>query len=118
MTEQLNLFVYGTLAPGQPNERQLSDVPGSWTPATVRGKLYQLGWGGISRYPGIVLDEKESEVMGQIFSSNELSEHWSRLDDFEGSEYNRVITRATLVDGSTEKVFIYALRPGVQVTND
>jgi len=43
MTERL--FVYGTLAPGRPNEHILADVPGSWEPARVTGTLREEGWG-------------------------------------------------------------------------
>ncbi len=34
MTDRL--FIYGTLAPGRPNEHVLAEVPGAWEPATVR----------------------------------------------------------------------------------
>lgn len=40
MTYQL--FVYGTLAPGWPNEHVLADVPGGWEPATVTGRLLRI----------------------------------------------------------------------------
>ncbi|HSE41878.1 MAG TPA: gamma-glutamylcyclotransferase, partial [Acidobacteriota bacterium] len=39
------LFVYGTLAPGRPNEHILGQIGGSFEPATVIGTLYQEGWG-------------------------------------------------------------------------
>lgn len=39
------LFIYGTLAPGRPNEHILSDVDGTWESATVKGKLYKKGLG-------------------------------------------------------------------------
>jgi gamma-glutamylcyclotransferase (GGCT)/AIG2-like uncharacterized protein YtfP len=39
------LFVYGTLAPGRPNEHMLAEVDGEWETATVRGRLVQEGWG-------------------------------------------------------------------------
>ena len=38
----MNLFVYGTLAPGEPNEHILKDVEGVWLEASVTGKLYQM----------------------------------------------------------------------------
>jgi gamma-glutamylcyclotransferase (GGCT)/AIG2-like uncharacterized protein YtfP len=39
------LFVYGTLAPGRPNEHMLAEVDGEWETATVRGRLVPEGWG-------------------------------------------------------------------------
>ena len=75
------LFVYGTLAPGRPNAHVLAGVRGTWEPATVRGTLYPEGWGAAVGYPGIVLEETGREVPGFVFSSDELAEHWTRLDE-------------------------------------
>lgn len=73
------LFVYGTLAPGRPNEHILADIPGEWESATVLGTLHQQGWGAAAGYPGIVLDGQGSEVEGFLFSAETLAEHWARL---------------------------------------
>lgn len=35
-----HLFVYGTLAPNQPNAHILAPINGIWQPATIHGKLY------------------------------------------------------------------------------
>ena len=51
------LFVYGSLAPGKPNEHVLANVPGNWEPASVRGTLRQEGWGAAIGFPGITLEE-------------------------------------------------------------
>ena len=104
------LFVYGTLAPGRPNENVLAGVPGSWQPATVRGELLQQGWGAALGFPAIMLDENGPDVHGFVFSSVKLSEHWQRLDDFEGDGYERVLTTASLQDGETVDAYIYVLR--------
>jgi len=103
------LFVYGTLAPGRPNEYVLADVPGNWEPATVRGALLQEGWGAAAGYPGIILDAHGDEVAGFIFSSDELAAHWTRLDEFEGVGYERVLTSAKLQDGTFVEAYIYQL---------
>lgn len=108
MTYQL--FVYGTLAPGRPNEHVLADVPGKWKPATVTGTLLQEGWGATDGYPGIILEKQGTEVEGFLFSSKYLIEHWTRLDEFEGKDYERVITTAKLKDGTTVDAYIYQLR--------
>ena len=109
----VRLFVYGTLAPGRPNEHVLAQVPGTWEPATVRGTLLQEGWGAAVGYPGIVLDNRGSEVHGFIFSSEELSAHWARLDQFEGDGYERVVTPAVLGDGTVVEAHIYALKGNI-----
>ncbi len=108
MTQRL--FVYGTLAPGRPNENVLGNVPGTWQPATVRGGLLKQGWGAEARFPGIVLDEDGPEVHGMLFSSAKLSEHWERLDHFEGDGYERVLTSTRLRGGETAVACIYVLR--------
>ncbi len=103
------LFVYGTLAPGRPNEHVLADVPGEWEPATVAGTLFQEGWGAAAGFPGIVLDEHGGEVEGFLFSSESLAEHWARLDEFEGEGYERVVTTVKLKDATAVDAYIYAL---------
>lgn len=103
------LFVYGTLAPGRPNEHILAEVPGEWEPATVRGTLHPEGWGAAEGYPGIVLDEQGGEVQGLVFSSESLAEHWTRLDEFEGEGYERVLATVTLADGTAVDAYIYRL---------
>jgi gamma-glutamylcyclotransferase (GGCT)/AIG2-like uncharacterized protein YtfP len=108
MTDRL--FVYGTLAPGRPNEHVLADVAGTWEPATVKGTLLQEGWGAALGCPGIVLDTEAGIVHGFIFSSEALPAHWARLDAFEGDGYERVVTTAELNDGTVVTAFIYALK--------
>ena len=103
------LFVYGTLAPGRPNEHILANVSGQWQPATVTGRLIQEGWGAAKGYPGIVLDEGGGDVEGFLFTSDSLTEHWDRLDEFEGEGYERVLTTAKLKDGTAVEAYIYKL---------
>ena len=103
------LFVYGTLAPGRPNEHVMADIPGEWEPATVSGRLLQQGWGAAVGYPGIVLDAHGGEVQGLLFTSESLDKHWARLDEFEGNGYERVLTSAKRQDGTTVDAYIYRL---------
>jgi gamma-glutamylcyclotransferase (GGCT)/AIG2-like uncharacterized protein YtfP len=103
------LFVYGSLAPGRSNAHVLADVPGHWEPASVKGTLRQQGWGAAIGYPGIVLDDAASDVRGFLFTSDLLEEHWSRLDDFEGDGYRRVLTRARRNDGTVVDAYVYEL---------
>lgn len=72
-----HLFIYGTLTPGRPNAHVLADVPGTWTPAVITGRLVAEGWGATHGYPGIVLDGTPDRVGGFVFTSDELGAHWS-----------------------------------------
>ncbi len=103
------LFVYGTLAPGRPNEHVLANVTGHWEPAVVKGTLFDEGWGAMAGYPGIVPDENGEEVNGFVFTSSELQDHLVRLDEFEGSGYERTIVPARLRDGSVVTAYVYRL---------
>ena len=105
-----HLFVYGTLAPGRPNAHILADVSGSWEPAVVKGFLRQEGWGADVGYPGIIPSDSGNEVEGFIFTSEALSAHWQRLDEFEGDAYLRVQVSAKRRDGSMLQAYVYALR--------
>lgn len=104
------LFVYGTLAPNRPNEHILKDLVGTWEYSTVKGRLYQEGWGAQMGYPGVILDNEGQTIHGSIFSSPELSKKWEFLDDFEGEEYERVLVKAKLLTGEFVDAFIYALK--------
>lgn len=104
------LFVYGTLAPGCPNHHLLQPVPGKWEPATIRGTLTRGGRGSALGYPGVVLDQSDSEVPGYLFSSYRLHHAWKRLDEFEGNGYLRKTVTVTRRDGSRVKAQVYALR--------
>ena len=106
------LFVYGTLAPGRSNESQLSDLAGSWQPATVSGQLVDQGWGASQGYPGLILSAQGSPVDGFVLTSCELPEHWARLDAFEGEGYRRRLTNANLDSGESVPVYVYELAPG------
>jgi len=107
------LFVYGTLVPGRANEHVLADVSGTWEPATVKGTLFEEGWGAAAGYPGVVLDEIGGVVHGFILTAGDLATHWARLDEFEGDGYERVITSAELGDGTVVEAHVYVLKRNV-----
>ena len=104
------LFVYGTLGPGRPNEHVLSAIGGTFESAVVTGTLRQEGWGAAMGYLGIELDEQGSEVEGFLFSSENLSNYWKAIDEFEGEAYERVLTKVKLKDGRTLDAYIYTLK--------
>ena len=94
-----SLAVYGTLAPGRANHHQLRDLSGRWIEGTVRGQLLQEGWGAEQGYPGLILDPDGPKVDVQLFESPDLPEHWTRLDEFEGSGYRRTVTTVSTAEG-------------------
>ncbi len=108
MTDRL--FVYGTLAPGRPNEHVLEPLDGSWRPATVRGDLLDVGWGAEHGYPALSLRADGPEVSGFVFTAPSLPDHWDALDEFEGHGYRRVLTQATCEDGELVEVWVYVDR--------
>lgn len=104
-----HLFVYGTLAPGEPNEHMLAPLAGRWRPASVRGTLHPEGWGAALGYPALVPEEDGDEVEGLLFSSPELAGHWDRIDRFEGEGYERARVRVRLAGGSEVESWVYVL---------
>jgi len=102
------LASYGSLAPGQANHHQLAGMAGHWRQGTVRGWLGGAGWAARVGYPGLVLDPEGPLVHVQVFESPELPQHWTRLDDFEGSDYRRVVTQVSTPDGEVD-AWIYVL---------
>jgi gamma-glutamylcyclotransferase (GGCT)/AIG2-like uncharacterized protein YtfP len=104
------LFVYGTLGLGRPNEHILGNIGGAWETASVTGILREEGWGAEMGYPGIVIDEQGKEVKGFLFTSKNLSQHWGKLDKFEGEAYSRVQTKVKLENGHMTNAYIYILK--------
>jgi gamma-glutamylcyclotransferase (GGCT)/AIG2-like uncharacterized protein YtfP len=107
------LFVYGTLAPGQPNEHIVSGLDGTWQPGSVRGDLKQIGWGANMGYPGLVLNHQGDHIRGLVLTTHKLADFWGELDAFEGAEYQRVITSVEMDSGETIEAYVYALSADV-----
>ena len=106
------LFIYGSLQPGGPNEHVLADIGGEWEPAVIKGNLVEKGWGASMGYPGLVPDDSGSDVHGHVFNSSNLNENWDYLDEFEGEEYERIVTSVTLPNGKQVQAYVYVLRAG------
>lgn len=93
------LVVYGTLAPGEVNAGELSDLAGDWRPCRIRGRLAHAGWGAHHGFPGLVLDPDGGEVSAQLFVSDDLPAALDRLDAFEGEAYRRTAVMVETDDG-------------------
>jgi gamma-glutamylcyclotransferase (GGCT)/AIG2-like uncharacterized protein YtfP len=60
-------------------------------------------------YPALILDPEGPTVEVQIFESADLPSHWPpRLDDFEGSGYQRVAVPVETADGRLEASITYS----------
>jgi gamma-glutamylcyclotransferase (GGCT)/AIG2-like uncharacterized protein YtfP len=102
------LATYGTLAPGRPNHDQLAALAGRWLEGQVYGRLVEAGWGADLGFPALVLDPGGTAIDVQVLESADLPAHWSRLDQFEGPGYDRVVTTVRTANGDLE-ASIYVL---------
>ena len=66
------LFVYGTLAPGRPNEHILAPLGGAWQAATVKGHLKLEGWGAAMGFPGLIPDAAGEAPRSRVAGSRRL----------------------------------------------
>ena len=74
----------------------------------MKGKLISSGWGAAFGFPGLILDPFGPTVEVHLFESAELPEHWTRLDEFEGDAYRRVIAAVNTEEGE-RSAWIYVL---------
>ncbi len=105
------LFVYGSLRPGYANEHVMNSIGGDWQAATIKGTWHEEGWGFENHgLHGMVVDAQGEVIPGYIFTSENMNDNWATLDEFEGSDYERVETQAVTHDGDAVDVFVYALK--------
>ncbi len=98
------LIVYGSLVPGGLYHFLLADLPGTWEPCVIQGRMGKYGG-----FKAFYYDAAGPEHPAWLFSSAELPRAISELDDFEGEEYERLVIPAQ-VDGDWVKAQIYAGR--------
>ena len=51
----------------------------------------ETGWGAAMGYPALRWCPEGDRIDAHLLVSQELPQHWSRLDDFEGLEYERIL---------------------------
>jgi len=106
MKEKLiRLAVYGTLMTGQRNEHWGADAR-SRVPCSIRGVLYDTGWG----YPAFVPDDGGRDVAAELLEVT--PETLARMDVLEGYPrlYMRELVAATLADGGTVQAMVYVMK--------
>jgi gamma-glutamylcyclotransferase (GGCT)/AIG2-like uncharacterized protein YtfP len=105
-----NLFVYGSLRRGMQNDfarllHERSDFVGT---GQVRGTLYDLG-----AYAGLVVSVNAQRwVRGEVFEIKD-DNLMVKLDEYEGSEFERVVVDATLDSGVVAPCWVYSYRGNV-----
>jgi len=99
------IAVYGTLMAGQRNEHWGADAR-SRVPCTIRGVLYDTGWG----YPAFVPDDGGRDVAAELLDVT--PETLARIDVLEGypTLYVRETVAATLADGSVVTAMVYVMK--------
>jgi gamma-glutamylcyclotransferase (GGCT)/AIG2-like uncharacterized protein YtfP len=111
----MNLFVYGTLlsATGHPMSVRLSREARLLGPATLKGRLFDLG-----RYPALIeTGPRDGLVHGEVYSLHSPPATFRWLDAYEGvsnppkanCEYERVLRQVRLDTGEqlTAAVYLY-----------
>ena len=115
-----HLFVYGTLMStvsgklGRGQRERLQRESRSRGPATVLGRLYDLG-----RYPGLVLSDRDGDLVhGELVELADAEPSLRWLDSYEGlvpgqhthGEYERVTCVTRLAAGEPLQAFVYVYR--------
>lgn len=96
------LVVYGSLAPGEVNHRELGAAgQGHWQPCLVRAQMGMLG-----PWRVIELSQDAPMIEAQLLTSPLLPQAWASLDDFEGQGYKRVRCMAETASGPLE-AYVY-----------
>ena len=106
MQEKLiRVAVYGTLMKGERNEHWGAEARRR-VPCTIRGVLYDTGWG----FPSFVPDEHGRDVAAELLDVT--PETLARIDVLEGYPrlYVRETVAATLADGSVVTAMVYVMK--------
>jgi gamma-glutamylcyclotransferase (GGCT)/AIG2-like uncharacterized protein YtfP len=100
------LFVYGTLRSGERAHGALGELEGRPIPALLPGQLRDLG-----RYPGLIRESGPSTetVVGELVALADPERRFPELDDYEGSEYERVLDFA-MTESGLRLAWVYALK--------
>jgi gamma-glutamylcyclotransferase (GGCT)/AIG2-like uncharacterized protein YtfP len=105
------LAVYGSLAPGKLNHHIVAPAGGTWTAGVVTGAFSENGWGAAHGFPGLRWSPNGGTVRVSLLTSDALPNHWTRLDDFEGDDYMRILVPVSDEDSRVVTVAnLYELR--------
>lgn len=105
MPEPEYLFVYGTLRRGMKNEfaRRLAANSEFLGEARIAARLYDIG-----PYRAAVLSSEAGDwVRGEVFQLNDPDEMFAILDQYEGSDFERLKVQVLLDSGAGEQAWVY-----------
>ena len=110
--KQYRVAVYGTLLAGERNAHWAAGALAR-VPATIRGTLYDTGFG----YPTFVPRADGPAIAAEVLTVTE--EGLARMDILEGypTLYHRMQIKATLADGTATDALVYVmtrLPPGIR----
>lgn len=116
---RLPFFVYGTLRPGERNhDVHLRGSVGTEVPARLAGAVLYEGPG----YPYLVEEPEGGPVRGELITAlpsayDRLLAALDVLEDYAPGDprnlYERVVREVTLLDGTTERAWVYVAAPRV-----
>jgi gamma-glutamylcyclotransferase (GGCT)/AIG2-like uncharacterized protein YtfP len=104
-----HLIVYGSLAPGGPNHALVSELEGDWREGWVTGELLGHGWSAAMSYPALRWCPGGEKIRAWMLISRDLPTHWTRLDEFEGLEYSRILAPFWTAEGQVWVGNVYAM---------
>jgi gamma-glutamylcyclotransferase (GGCT)/AIG2-like uncharacterized protein YtfP len=100
------LFVYGSLRSEHPSHALVTPYVARIMMASTTGRLLAMAGG----YPGLIEDEdNQLRVLGELLQLRNASAAFSLLDEYEGSEYRRVLRPVALTNGSERLAWCYLL---------
>ena len=100
----------GLFQKGKQHEDLLKDLNGTWKKGYVFGKLINIGFGSDYGYPGLKLEKGGSKIFGMVFQSKNLEKKLLKIDEFEGENYKRIISKIFLDDSSEIMAYLYELK--------
>lgn len=112
-----NLFIYGTLKPGEANEHILQPVEEKFVKATLKGYTFDTEWEKSFGYPGITKGNVKDKINSYLFSSDNLSKYWDDLDAFETHAYKRIKVQVHLTNNTIAIAFVYIINLDFKLHN-
>jgi gamma-glutamylcyclotransferase (GGCT)/AIG2-like uncharacterized protein YtfP len=99
------LLTYGTLSPGGANAHMLASISSSPRSVQIKGKIIPKN--GLSYYDRYYRSA-DPMISCVLLESDDLPLIWPRLDDFEGTEYQRILVPYLVDENEVGTGYIYA----------
>jgi len=105
------LFVYGTLRALVPNSKADLFKAGASFLKSGRtiGKLFHISW-----HPGMTPGDAGEWVIGEVWKLDDADATLTRLDEFEGPEFERILVNVDMGDGAQLEAWTYFFKGSVE----